>query len=225
MDLKTVFDAEPKSTWEVLCSPATGFYIPAYQRDYAWEKDKVQRLIADGLHGLQLLVDKDDAMTFIGTLIVLHDVKYSTVNPVVRPDLPSKVLLVIDGQQRLTTLAFLNTVLHEELSRRLKGKEFTNGVKPAFGWLRDKTKEAVAQLEVTFKLDMTYGDEGYRYYPRLIRGLIDTWSRKQAQAGYRSPVAACLFAYLQFADGGGGKKFEYAPAEFQRPWRWDTKWW
>jgi len=88
MDLIRVFDAAPKSAWEVLCHPGTGFYIPAYQRDYAWGKDKVQRLIADSLHGLQLLVDKDDAITFIGTLIVLHDVRYQAVNPVVRDDLP-----------------------------------------------------------------------------------------------------------------------------------------
>jgi hypothetical protein len=121
--------------------------------------------------------------------------------------LPSKVLLVIDGQQRLTTLALLNTVLHEELSRRMKEKEFQNGVRPAFEWLRDKTSEVLAQLDLTFRLDMTHGEQ--RYYPRLVRGLVDTWSRKGAEAVYRSSVAACLFAYLQFADGGGGRRFEY----------------
>jgi hypothetical protein len=207
MDLKTVFDAEPKSTWEVMCQPGAGFYIPAYQRDYAWDKDKVQRLVADSLHGLQLLVDKSDSITFIGTLIVLHDVKYLTVKPVVRGDLPSKVLLVIDGQQRLTTLALLNTVLHEELSRRIKEKEFQNGGRPAFEWLRDKTSEVLVQLDYTFRLDMTHGEQ--RSYPRLIRGLVDTWSRKSTEAQYRSSVASCLFAYIQFAAAGGGRRFEY----------------
>lgn len=207
MDLTTVFEAAPKTTWEIMCQPGAGFYIPAYQRDYAWDKEKVQRLIADCLHGLQLLVEKNDSITFIGTLIVLNDVKAQAVNPVVRGDLPTKVLLVIDGQQRLTTLALLNTVLHEELSRRVKEKEFQAGDRPAFAWLRDMTSVVLAQLDLTFRLDMTYGE--LKHYPRLIRGLVDVWSRKEAEAKYRSSVAACLFAYLRYADGGGGRKFEY----------------
>ncbi len=206
MDMKMVFSAEPKTCWQVMAAPGVGFYIPSYKHPYVWDKALLHQLIADSLHGLQLLVEKDDAITFIGTLIVLHDVKYQTVKPVVRGDLPSKVLLLIDGQQRLTTLALLNTVLHEELSRRVKEKEFQNGVRPAFEWLRDKTSEVLAQLDMTYLLDMVHGER--KYYPRLIRGLADTWSRKGAEAVYRSPVAACLNAYIQFVDGGGGKKFE-----------------
>jgi hypothetical protein len=79
-----VFDAAPKTVWEVLCEPRTGFYIPAYQREYSWGRGHIRQLITDCTHGLQLLVDKSDSITFIGTLIVLHDVKYQTVKPVVR---------------------------------------------------------------------------------------------------------------------------------------------
>lgn len=215
MDLIRVFDAAPKSTWEVLCEPRTGFYIPAYQREYSWGRGHVRQLINDCLHGLQLLVDKHDSITFIGTLIVLNDVKAQAVNPVVRGDLPTKVLLVIDGQQRLTTLALLNTVLHEELSRRVKEKEFVGEVRTAFAWLRDVTSVVLAQLDLTFRLDMTYGE--LKHYPRLIRGLVDTWSRKEADAKYRSSVAACLFAYMRYADGGGGRRFEYKMPEGTPP--------
>lgn len=207
MDLIRVFDAAPKSTWQVLCELRTGFYIPAYQREYSWGRSHIRQLINDCLHGLQLLVEKNDSITFIGTLIVLNDVKAQAVNPVVRGDLPSKVLLVIDGQQRLTTLALLNTVLHEELARRVKDKEFQGEERPAFAWLRDKTSEVLYQLDLTFRLDMTYGEQ--KNYPRLVRGLVDTWSRKPSEAVYRSSVAACLFAYIGHVDGVGGKKFEY----------------
>ena len=97
----------------------------------------------------------------------------------------------------------------------MKDKDFSNGDRAASAWLRDKTSEVIAQLDLTFRLDMTYGE--LKHYPRLIRGLVDTWSRKADQAKYRSPVAACLIAYLRFVDGGGGRKFEYQPPENLHP--------
>lgn len=207
MDLKDVFGAEPKSTWQVLCERGTGFYIPAYQRDYTWERDKIERLIEDSLHGLRMLVDKKDAITFIGTLIVIHDIKYQTVEPHVKGDLPGRVLLVIDGQQRMTTLLLLNTMLHEELSRRLK--DFLNDERPAFLWLRNKTQELIAQLDATFREDMIHGDGVLKYYPRMIRAFVDSWSRKESTARYTSPIASCLHAYSVFVSKGTGSKFDY----------------
>jgi hypothetical protein len=207
MDLKDVFGAEPKSTWQVLCERGTGFYIPAYQRDYTWERDKIERLIEDSLHGLRKLVDNEDAITFLGTLIVIHDTKYQTVEPHVKGNLPGRVLLVIDGQQRLTTLLLLNTVLHEELSRRLK--DFQDDPRVAFQWVSNKTQELIAQLDATFREDMIHGDGVLKFYPRMIRAFIDSWSRKEQTARYISPIASCLHGYSVFVSKAVGVKFDY----------------
>src|SRR5581483_5171519 len=152
MELEELFGAEPRSTWQVLCEPGTGFYIPAYQRDYTWERDKIDRLIEDSLHGLRNLVENDEAITFLGTLIVIRDTKYQTVEPHDRGNLPKHVLLVIDGQQRLTTLLLLNTCLHEELSRRLT--EVQDDTRPAFEWLSNQTTVLIDELDKTFRQDM-----------------------------------------------------------------------
>ena len=206
MDLKAVFDAEPKSTWQVLSDRGTGYYIPAYQRGYTWGDDKIDRLIIDSLHGLRSLVEKDDAITFIGTLIMIHDIKYQTVQPHVKGSLPGKVLLVIDGQQRLTTLLLLYTVLHEKLSRRLK--DFASDNRAAFVWLSDTTRELVAHIDVTFREDNTTGQGVYKYYPRMIRAFVDIWSKSEQTAKYNSPIANCLHNYSKFILNAAGK-FEH----------------
>ena len=37
MELKKIFTAESKSTWDVL-NRGIGFYIPPYQREYDWDE-------------------------------------------------------------------------------------------------------------------------------------------------------------------------------------------
>ncbi len=209
MELEELFGAEPRSTWQVLCEPGTGFYIPAYQRDYTWERDKIDRLIEDSLHGLRNLVENDEAITFLGTLIVIRDTKYQTVEPHDRGNLPKHVLLVIDGQQRLTTLLLLNTCLHEELSRRLT--EVQDDTRPAFEWLSNQTTVLIDELDKTFRQDMSHGEALFRHYPRMIRAFMDSWSRKASTAKYASPIAACLHGYSAFITNGGGGKFDYTP--------------
>ena len=86
MDIKDVFSAQPKSVWEYLCENGQGLYIPAYQRHYSWDKNKISRLIEDTCHGFSTLVEREDAITFIGTIIAIHDMNMTTVEPAVKGD-------------------------------------------------------------------------------------------------------------------------------------------
>ena len=39
MELKNIFQAESKSTWQMcFVTRESGFYIPPYQRQYDWDK-------------------------------------------------------------------------------------------------------------------------------------------------------------------------------------------
>jgi hypothetical protein len=74
------------------------YIIPLYQRNYAWEQAQVTQLIRDIWD-----YKKEDANYYIGTLVV-----YSR-------DTDNKVVYeTIDGQQRLTTLNILLSVLKNE---------------------------------------------------------------------------------------------------------------
>ena len=58
MELRDIFKAESKSTWDVL-NRGFGFYIPPYQRQYDWDEKHIERLFEDISHGLMQLLVKE----------------------------------------------------------------------------------------------------------------------------------------------------------------------
>ncbi|WP_154410602.1 DUF262 and DUF1524 domain-containing protein [Helicobacter pylori] len=80
------------------------FVIPIYQRLYSWEKEQCKQLWDDIIK-----IGGDDKMDghFIGSIVFVHDGTYSTSH---------NELLIIDGQQRLTTITFLLIALRDHLN-------------------------------------------------------------------------------------------------------------
>ena len=146
-----IFYATPSSTWQVLCDPGVGFYIPPYQRGYDWDNTHINRLFEDFGHGLRLLLKNEDSITFLGTLIVIDKDELPNAN---QEDLPNKIRFVIDGQQRLTTVLLMNICLHDEIRRR--GNKFKEKDGDASKWLYNQTIQVTAQLQKTFEEDMNY---------------------------------------------------------------------
>ncbi|GAA8167903.1 hypothetical protein HpKG12_13870 [Helicobacter pylori] len=84
--------------------------IPIYQRLYSWEKEQCKQLWDDIIK-----IGGDDKMDghFIGSILyVLDGITHS-----------NNALLIIDGQQRLTTITLLLTALRNHLSDEVKRKE------------------------------------------------------------------------------------------------------
>ena len=179
VDIKDVFSAAPCSTWQFLCENGQGFYVPAYQRPYSWKAENVQRLFEDSTHGLSMLVDHHDSITFIGTIIAIHDTNYKTVSPLVRPDVPSKVMTIIDGQQRLSTLLMTYVAMHEEIGKR--ARIFSKSKDIPGVWLFKETRKVLGRLNKMYEEDMTYGDGDFQFYPRMIRAYVDSWSRDKSK--------------------------------------------
>ncbi|ENX40070.1 DUF262 domain-containing protein [Acinetobacter courvalinii] len=233
VDPKTIFEAISKSPMELLADRGLGLYIPSYQRPYSWDKDKVSRLIEDISHGFKTLLKSDDSFTFLGTVITIHDVNNSTVQPIVRADVPSKVLTVIDGQQRMTTLLLVCIALHNTLS--LMHKQFTKKTKSLFNeyeklanegaeisleleshitaleWLDGQTKEALSALADTFYEKYSFGKSPL--YPRMIRSIDDQWSKSPANKKYDSPIANLTFNYITEIDKVDYDVIEYKPSK------------
>ncbi|SHG10253.1 Protein of unknown function DUF262 [Bacteroides luti] len=72
------------------------YNIPIYQRNYAWEAKEIEQLIQDIVDYASVHPDKN---YYIGTLIVAENNNFFDT---------------IDGQQRLTTLAILTSVINNE---------------------------------------------------------------------------------------------------------------
>jgi hypothetical protein len=206
-EIKDIFSADPFSIWQTMCDPGLGFYIPAYQRAYAWEKSKVRRLFEDTGHNLRQLLTNEDATTFIGSIITIDDTSHTTIHPKVVADLPGKVKTVIDGQQRLTTMSLANVAFHEEISKSVK--KFEGKTELEHTWLYGEAQKLIGSLRKSYEEDMNYGDSDYQWYPKLIRAFDDTWSRFEASAVYESPIAKFLHSYGVWAQSKTTSAFSY----------------
>lgn len=207
MQIEDVFGALPKSVLQYLCENGQGLYVPAYQRQYSWDKSKIERLVEDICHGFTMLISHEDAITFLGTIIAIHDTQCLTVNPLVKGDVPSRIMTIIDGQQRLTTLLLINTVLHDLIRTRassIKSEEEVDKV-----WLFEECMKVTGLLAKTFEEDKDYGDGPFRYYPRMIRAYDDSWSRKKDKAEYKSPIGRYLHMYGQHCRDKADKPFKF----------------
>lgn len=80
------------------------FIIPIYQRTYSWTEDECEQLFVDILRAA---VNPDIKSHFIGSIVYVENGLYSVSS--------QSPLLVIDGQQRLTTITLLLTALQDKL--------------------------------------------------------------------------------------------------------------
>jgi uncharacterized protein with ParB-like and HNH nuclease domain len=86
------------------------YVVPRFQRAYSWSKEQVKELWDDIIANIQINSEEDISHEeyFIGALVLVGDDK-------------SNVLQIVDGQQRLTTITILLSVLCErfkELNKR-----------------------------------------------------------------------------------------------------------
>jgi hypothetical protein len=198
---REIFEAQSKSLRELLSDNGLGLYLPPYQRPYSWEKSKVEKLLDDTLHGLRNLGDMPDSFTFLGTVITIHDVNHVTVNPIVKPEVPSKVLTVIDGQQRLSSLLILLVSVHNLIRQRswkvFRGKT-PDPTDSARTHLYSETINILQMLGTAFYEKKNFGDAPI--YPRLIRAFKDRWSKDVKLKLYESPIANLIYSYSVLVD-------------------------
>lgn len=107
------------------------FSIPRFQREYSWDKKNYQEFFNDMMNCLTINEGKLETNSyFLGTMLFIGD--YSEANE------KAKSILIVDGQQRITTI----TILFSTLSDRFR----------AIG--EDKLSEQV------FRYIMTEDDDG-----------------------------------------------------------------
>ena len=92
LSIRELFDGTEKCTYE----------IPIYQRNYAWEKDEITALVQDIYDSFKRNRENN---YYIGTLVTFHK--------------GDNIFEIIDGQQRLTTIWLILTVLKQKESNRL----------------------------------------------------------------------------------------------------------
>lgn len=200
-----IFTADTESLYDFVSKNGRGLYVPPYQRDYAWDKSNVERLIDDTIQGLNSLLKRpDESITFIGTIIAMNDAKKATISPLVKNQVYSQVISIIDGQQRLTTLLMLCLALLVEMEVQWADlrKRKAVGDEEAKSWVETQINNFRGLLQQMLSEQQNNGEGDFRHFPKMIRAFVDVWSYDADKASYSSPIAWLLFEFVRFRGRG-----------------------
>ena len=189
MDVESVFRARSRTLFDFLTRELQACRIPAYQRGYSWDKSNVKRLMEDATLGLHSLTADKNALRFLGSVITIK------APPPEYHNRPTTVYEVVDGQQRICTVAILNALVHAELARLIVSLKLSS--EQCLVELAGELSDLSHQLAQTYTTEPFSDPPLYRYYPRITRELEDQWGRNAQEARYESPVARFIWKYIE----------------------------
>lgn len=184
---------------EFFSQAGIGYYIPLYQREYSWDTENIDQLMEDICQGVDMLIEKDDSILFLGTIILLTESNPNkNINPKDMRAIPTRVDNVIDGQQRISTFALLATLLHSrlqdvsnDLKKAANKSSLDQGIAQEISQVEQEIESQLATLVEVFAVDLKRGDPKIK--PIIIRGSVDCWTLDGADdENYLSDVARHL---------------------------------
>lgn len=136
------------------------FYIPNYQRDYAWGSDQFNDLWEDLKENVKVVEEKglsDESGHFLGTIVIAPHGSYNTYD-------------LIDGQQRMTTIFMLLTALIERSAEK-------DELKPRYLIEKGKLRFQVIEKNQDFFTKLL-GYAGSSHIPQELREQAHTKGQK-----------------------------------------------
>lgn len=208
LNIEKSFLTENRSVLDFLNQAGQGLYIPLYQREYSWDSDNIEQLIEDLTRGIQRIAmgeisDDGKEIRFLGTIITVIEANKNNIYPVDPQAVPSRIEKLIDGQQRVSTIALIATILVKRLYEiRSKIKE-SNTLYEQISEICDGWIEKLANV---FSFDLQRGKP--RLKPKIIRGAKDYWTRDHdVDIAYTSELSNYLGhfikAYVEIRDNKG----------------------
>ena len=175
-----------------------GFVVPLYQREYTWEAENIDQLFDDIILGIQEFTHLNNARatTFLGTVILMPGHLQSIITPIAEQRaMPTGVSCIIDGQQRIATIALLAVHLRHYLNelQQLMPEE------PRFKTLTEQCNDTSDNLKSIYSFRLGRGSEPVDK-PKIIRETEDQWQYMGDGHTYHSPIAAFLHEYIAIDD-------------------------
>lgn len=163
---------------EFLSSSKTQFFIPVYQRNYDWTVVQCKQLLSDIK---EVGANKKIGAHFIGSIVYVHDDLYTSSR--------TRVLTIIDGQQRLTTLTLIYLALYH-LAKQMQNEEWEYELLETYLINKFAPEEDKLKLKLTKENEpalkhILRGDEGatYPYFSKIINN-FDFFKRQITQDNY-----------------------------------------
>lgn len=192
VEISQAFATSSETISDFFQRPGVGYYIPLYQRPYSWDTENIEQLIADISSGVEALIADENNIRFLGTVILVKESNaIVNINPQDRKALPTRIDNVIDGQQRISTIALLACLLYQrlyEISGRLPKDSKYDG-------LREAVDDYLATLIELFSFDLRRGIPSRK--PIIIRGAVDGWTFDGDDNNYPSEVSYFLASFIR----------------------------
>ena len=198
LNIKESFITENKSIYDFLNQSERGLYIPLYQRPYSWSKDNIEQLLEDISRGIQRIassdkIDEAKEIRFLGTLITVVETDGTQIDPVDKEAIPQRIEKVIDGQQRVSTVALMSTLLVKRLSEI---KKKVNDKMNIYSSVEEICNTWYEKLLTVFAFDLRRGTP--RWKPKIIRGQSDYWTRDDNEdTAYTSELSNYLAHFIK----------------------------
>jgi uncharacterized protein with ParB-like and HNH nuclease domain len=200
INLNKIFITQSASVYTFLNQPGQGLYIPLYQRDYSWDSDNIEQLLEDLTRGIQRIAtgevtnNNNKEIRFLGTIITVIEPNRQNIYPVDIQAVPSKIEKLIDGQQRISTIALMATLLTKRLTE-IKSKVKSNNI------IYEQVNEICniwidQKLATIFSFDLGRGTP--RLKPKIVRGAKDYWTRDHdVDTAYKSELSNYLGHFIK----------------------------
>ncbi len=197
LQIDKAFNPETLNVHGFYQKPGVGLYIPLYQREYSWDKDNIEQLLDDVSQGIMSITENKDEIRFLGTVISVKVNDSRSIYPIDPAGLPSLIVNIIDGQQRLSTIALFSTLLYhhiKELQKTINASD-NQAVKDA---VREACDDWYEKIIDVFSLNLRGKP---KRKPKIIRGDKDQWTKDgELHASYKSDVANYLAQFIEYID-------------------------
>lgn len=191
--IANLFSTTSETISDFFRRPGAGYYIPLYQREYSWDKENVDQLIEDIFRGVEAVLNNEDAIHFMGTIILVTERNRSALQPQDNRALPTRVDNVIDGQQRLSTIAMLSCLLYHHIRKLTKSVPITS----PYDGLHEAANGYLKLLIEVFSVNLDRGRPERK--PIIIQGDADTWTLDGSDDNYQSDVSNFLAVSIRAA--------------------------
>lgn len=194
IDISRAFSTSSETISDFFQRPGVGFYIPLYQREYSWDKDNIDQLIEDICLGVRETIsgkNNSPIIRFLGTIILVKESNSDNIDPKDKEALPPRIDKIIDGQQRISTIALLACLLYQKLyliTQRLPNFIREQG-------LQEAVDNYLAILIELFSFDLRRGLPPRK--PIIVRGSVDGWTFNGDDNNYKSDISSFLAQFIR----------------------------
>lgn len=198
------FKHDAASLYDFFSQGGRGFYVPYYQRNYSWDEENATKLIEDIFSSIKRTLSKPNNSIFLGT-VILHDEK--NVQTGVHSDTPNlltKVANVVDGQQRITSIAMLACAIEDQINQIVPQLKALAGSATEFDKLATELTDELPNIRPFYSVEITKTGAQPKLKPKIIRAgdisanpVSDQWTLNGNIAHfYRSNTSSFLSKFI-----------------------------